>query len=66
MMFVTAPAICAIIGVFMSPFACRIFVQMLSRKSPKEKTHTIRPYITTSLITSAESVDIFAYAGMKK
>jgi hypothetical protein len=65
-MFVIAPAICAIIGVFISPFACRIFVQMLSRKSPKEKTHTIRPYVTTSLITSAESVDIFAYAGMKK
>ena len=40
---VTAPAICAIIGVFMSPPACSTFVQMLSRKSPKLNTQTTLP-----------------------
>ena len=42
-MFVTAPRIWAIIGVRISPSACKILVQTLSRKSPKLATETMRP-----------------------
>ena len=59
-----APTICAIIGVRISPFACKIFVQILSVNNPILNTQTIRPYTITFLITSGESVDIRAYTGM--
>lgn len=42
-MLVSAPRICATVGVFISPRACRTLVQMLSKNSPKLKTHTMRP-----------------------
>ena len=59
-MFVTAPRIWAIIGVFISPIDCSTFVQMLSRNSPKLNTHTIRPYTVTARITASDEVDILA------
>ena len=42
-MLTTAPTICAIIGVFISPSACKILVQMLSKNKPKLNTLTILP-----------------------
>ena len=59
-MLVTAPAICASMGVFMSPSACSTFVQTLSQNSPTDATHTIRPYTITSRITSGESENMAA------
>jgi hypothetical protein len=41
--FVTASSICASMGVFISPRACKIFVHILSENKPKLNTQTILP-----------------------
>ena len=60
MIFVIAPAICATIGVFISPRACRILLQTPSVNSPILTTQTILPYTTTSRMISSEFVEILA------
>ena len=42
-MLTAAPAICANMGTFMLPTACKTFVHTLSRKSPKLRTQAILP-----------------------
>ena len=58
--FLGFSAICATIGVFISPRACRILLQTPSVNSPILTTQTILPYTTTSRMISSEFVEILA------
>ena len=64
--FVNAPTIWAIIGVFISPCDCKIFVQVLSRNIPKLKIPIILPYVIVYSCTISDSAEIKAYGFMMK